>query len=116
MVLVSGEMAKRKFRPLFYEEHEYLGNEIYKFVNLNDRLPKIEELSKTSRDIVLSSNGIEYNAENGLRFTCDKPYPVNVPISALLTCGLVDWPKGFVSCGSIQSPEQIKRNAALGDF
>jgi len=112
---IGGKMvrlAEKRMLPPLHKEYKQLTSEIYTRYLSDGVLPSLETLSASAQRTVAENEGIDYSAEEGLSYFYDKPYPLNVPLVGIVTCGL--WWGGTQECaGESQAPEHLIHNAKL---
>ena len=106
------QLAEERMVPPLHKEYKHLEDEIYARYLSDGALPPLETLSASAQRTVAENEGIDYSAEEGASYFYDKPYPLNVPLVGIVTCGL--WWGGVQECaGESQAPEHLIHNAKL---
>jgi hypothetical protein len=99
-------------RPPLFKECEQIKNEIYAKYLIDGRLPAPSEPAPSAQTALAAHPEIQYSTTKGLSYNFGKPYPVNVPLTGLLTFGLC-WGGERGCSGEELPPESLIHNAKL---
>ncbi len=106
------QIALRRMRPPLFQECRQIQTEIYAKWLSDGVLPAPGALSASAQKMLSENRGIQYTVKDGLSYKYDKPYPINVPFTGLITFGLL-WGGEDTCVGRSQSPEVLIHNAKL---
>jgi hypothetical protein len=105
-------IAMRRMRPPLIKEYQRIQEEIYTRYLIDGVLPAPGDLSASAQKTLSEHPEIQFTSKEGLSYRYDKPYPINVPLTGLLTLG--SWWGGESCCNGVsERPEILIHNARL---
>ena len=106
------QCALWRMRPPLFTEYQRIKDEIYTKYLADGVLPAPSTFSASAQITLSARNEIQYTAKDGLSYDYGSRYPINIPLTGLLTLGF--WWGGEKGCsGESEPPKSLIHNARL---